>query len=180
MELPVYENERPAGELRSFPQGPYTVFEARLPPATGLTRLWLADGAGGAAPLGLLEPRGEGRFLLRRLSRLELRALPPRPAFALALPADASPPAPVIANQSADWCGNPHPPSRKEQTDCRVGLRPPRNDMGEESVAWRRLPDGTLLDPARRLLALPWAGGPLPPPARKISLAGREYWLFRY
>ncbi len=31
MELPIYENSAPVGTLRIFPQGLYTVFEARLP-----------------------------------------------------------------------------------------------------------------------------------------------------
>ena len=37
----------------------------------------------------------------------------------------------VIANQSADWCGDPlHLREMFEiQGDCHVGLRPPRNDV---------------------------------------------------
>ena len=31
MELPIYENAAPVGTLQIFPQGLYTVFEARLP-----------------------------------------------------------------------------------------------------------------------------------------------------
>ena len=31
MELTIYENSAPVGTLRIFPQGLYTVFEARLP-----------------------------------------------------------------------------------------------------------------------------------------------------
>ncbi len=31
MELPIYENSAPVGTLQIFPQGLYTVFEARLP-----------------------------------------------------------------------------------------------------------------------------------------------------
>ena len=137
MELPIYENSAPVGTLQIFPQGLYTVFEARLPakpplPKGGcpsantgaggstlppdeaqyspqatarvapavpdashsespLTRLWLADESGAAAPLGLLEPRKEERVLRRRLTRLELRRLPARPTQALALPDGAWP-----------------------------------------------------------------------------------------
>ena len=151
MELTIYENSAPVGTLRIFPQGLYTVFEAHLPakpplPKGGcpsahtgaegvpqtegvapLTRLWLADESGAAAPLGLMEPRGEERVLRRRFTRLELRRLPARPARALALPDGERPPAPAApatpnfpsspvptslrTSDRRAWCGNPHPSS---------------------------------------------------------------------
>ena len=46
--------------------------------------------------------------------------------------------------------------------------------------SWRHLSDGSLIDPKRRLLALPWAGEKLPPGACKIVYHGMEYWVFRY
>ena len=94
MELPVYENQVPVGTLRICPQGLYTLFETRLPPGPGLSRLWLL-GAGRRWSLGLLEPREEGRFLRRRLTRLQLASLPPRIDTVLVLPSDA--PAPKAA-----------------------------------------------------------------------------------
>lgn len=177
MELPILENGVPAGVLRLRPQGLYTRFEARLPPAPGLTRLWLL-GAGGRACLGVMEPRREGRFLLRRLTRLELSRLPCRPERVLALPAEAAPPAPRARHGEAGsqtGRGDPLPPS-KENTDRPVAPLPAVT-AGQPS--WTRLADGSLFDPARRLLALPCAPGAAPERGRKILPDGREYWLFR-
>lgn len=153
MELPVFENQSPLGTLRVSRQGLYIRFETLLPPGEPgtLHRLWLAGGER-AAPLGLLQPTGEGRRLCRRLSRLDCRALPPSPRRALVLPARA--PAPPLSEERAE----PLPPA--------AGPR------------WLRLSDGSLADPARGLLALPWDGGEPPPPARKISVAGRDYLVF--
>ena len=163
MELPIYENDRPAGSLQVSRQGLYTIFRARLPkPAVPeLTRLWLRGADGTAVPLGLLEPGEDGRRLCRRLSRLDLRRLPPAPVCALALPADARP-APGSGPQTA-----PPPSAEKASPEA------------ENASPWRRCPDGSLFDPARRLLALPWGGGTLPAGVRKISLGGREYLVFR-
>ncbi len=162
MELPVYENQVPVGTLRIRTQGLYTLFETRLPPGPGLSRLWLL-GAGRRWSLGLLEPREEGRFLRRRLTRLQLMSLPPRIDTVL-VTANAEAPPPEAAA--------PRPPLPK-------GGCPEGAGGFSSSPAWTRLPDGSLLDPARRLLALPCAPGAAPENVRKITLDGREYWLFR-
>ena len=199
MELPVYENQVPVGTLRIRTQGLYTLFETRLPPGPGLSRLWLL-GAGRRWSLGLLEPREEGRFLRRRLTRLQLMSLPPRIDTVL-VTANAEAPPPNASTRHCEPVTDVtgvaiRAPSSAKKTDCHVGLCPPRNDRGEKSGAapsasnsafripnsefsWTRLPDGSLLDPARRLLALPCAPGAAPENVRKITLDGREYWLFR-
>ncbi len=191
MDLPVYENETPVGTLRVARQGLYTVFTAELPSAAldaALTRLWLLDASGAAAPLGLLEPTGEGRRLRRRLSRLELQRLPPEPRTALILPADGKPrrgglwPPAVpkdipegIERESGRPQLAPTGSAAPASTSSRSASRVPHS-----ASPWRRLSDGSLVDPAGRLLALPWAGGEPPAPARTLSVDGREYMVFRY
>ena len=75
MEIPVYAQGRPLGRLNVRREGLYTVLETRLPPAEGLTRLYLCGG-GARVCLGVMEPRAEGLVFRRRYSRAGLRALP--------------------------------------------------------------------------------------------------------
>lgn len=196
MEIPIYENDTQIGTLKVSSQGLYTVFAAKLPlllpagtdkvdrsgrriaaPAAagerndagrGLTRLWLVGRDGDCADLGLLQPGKEGRTLCRRFSRMECRRLPAKPMKSLALPSGEKPKLPGRREN-----GRQKNAPTGEKTDSE--LRIPNSEY-----SWRRLPDGSLIDPGRRLLALPWAGGKLPPGVRKILVKGREYWAFRY
>ena len=68
VEYAIVEKGREIGRLRTRQDGLYTVFEARLPPRAGLTRLYLC-GNGESRLLGVMEPRADGCFLCRRLSR---------------------------------------------------------------------------------------------------------------
>ena len=165
--------------LRVSQEGLYTLFAARLPHAagadapgrpshTGLSRLWLVNKNGKAASLGVLEPCMSGRVLSRRLTRLECRRLPSAPERALILPDGEKPALPGKQEE-----GQPGKAPRGEKMNAE--RRIPHSEL-----AWRRLSDGSLIDSERRLLALPWAGGKLLPPARKIMVDGREYWAFRY
>ena len=213
MELQILEGGSLAGTLSVSVQGLYMLFEARVAgEGTGLSRLWLRGEGGGAASLGLLEPRAGGRFLRRRLSRLERQKLPLRPWTVLVLPAEepalASPSLSLRTSDRRAWRGDLQSLPGDEENglprqcahclamtgsaaSASVGApNPGANTAGlppnsefrtpHSEFSWLRLSDGSLRDPARRLLALPWAGGELPAAARKISVDGRDYLVFRY
>ena len=73
MEYPIVEKGMEIGRLRARQEGLYTVFEARLPLRTELTRLYLC-GKGESRLLGVMEPGSGGCVLCRRLSRRQLPA----------------------------------------------------------------------------------------------------------
>ena len=169
MEIPVMENGERAGTLRVSAQGLYTLFEARLPPTAALSRLWLLGKNGNAVSLGLLAPGPSGRVFSRRLSRLECSRLPAAPVRALVLPSGEKPRPSGKAEE-----GRPQS-SPREDRKTNAGPR-----VSKAESAWRNLPDGSMIDRNRRLLALPWAGEKLPCGVRKILRNGKEYWVFRY
>ena len=192
MGIPIYENDERVGTLQVSVQGLYTVFLAQLPPkraveasishpqdgngenrngrliaaptekpgdcAQSLSRLWILGRNGCAQDLGLFRPGKERRTFFRKLSRLECSRLPSAPVKALILPNGEKPAIPP-----------------KEEELQKSELRIPHSEF-----SWRRLPDGSLIDPKRRLLALPWAGEKLPRGTRRIRKNGMEYWVFRY
>ncbi len=82
MEYPIIEKGREVARLRISSHGLYTLFEAKLPPGTGLYRLWLI-GEDSNFCLGLLEPKNSGRYLSRSLSREALAKLPKQIKYAL-------------------------------------------------------------------------------------------------
>lgn len=169
-----------------------------------LTRLWLLGGEQ-AVSLGLLEPRGGERRFRRSLTRLELQKLPPQPWTALMLPDGESPteqslprtrgrcPAAPIRDRrhtGADEVSFGMEREGEDEPRCARGPHQsppataspcagkPNTPTAASPSPWRRLADGSLYDPERRLLALPWAGGEPPAPARKIWVNGRDYLLF--
>ena len=196
MEIPVYEKGGQVGTLQIVSQGLYTTFQTRLPAGGSagadlsgrqtaappgnreaepsadhaLTRLWLIGKCGAAAALGLLRQEADGRSFCRKLSRTECGRLPKHPVMALVLPNGEKPGKPAGSGRN----GAPRTPSHTEET------RVPESGMANSDACWRPLSDGSLVDPGRRLLALPWGGGAVEPPARKISLGERDYLLFRY
>ncbi len=203
MDIPVYENDEQVGTMRVSVQGLYTVFLAELPPmqpvgaavsrppdemgmnrsgrliaapaerpgnaVRSLSRLWILGRNGSARELGLLRPEKERRTFCRKLSRLECSRLPPAPLRALILPNGEKPKPSGKAEERQPQA------SAAEDRKTAAGSRAPHSGS-----AWRLLPDGSLLDPVRRLLALPWAGERLPGRARKILRNGKEYWVFHY
>ena len=203
MEIPIFENDEQVGTLRVSVQGLYTVFLAELPPmqpagaaissppdeigmnrsgrliaapterpgncVRSLSRLWILGRNGSAQELGLLRPGKERRTFCQKFSRLECRRLPSAPDRALVLPNGE----------------RPMLPAKQEERQTRVspaedGKTNPERRSSHSEFAWRLLPDGSLIDPKRRLLALPWAGKRLPELARKIKVKGEEYLVFRY
>ena len=134
-----------------------------------LTRLWLVGKCGAAAPLGLMRQEEDGRSFCRKLSRRECQGLPKNPVRVLVLPNGKKPGDPAGSGNGSSR--TPTPTENTENSQLQI--------PNSESV-WLPLSDGSLIDPARRLLALPWRGGAVAAPARKISLGEREYLLFRY
>ncbi len=203
MDIPVYENDEQVGTLRVSVQGLYTVFLAELPPmqpvgaavsrppdemgmnrsgrliaapaerpgnaVRSLSRLWILGRNGSAQELGLLRPEKERRTFCRKLSRLECSRLPAAPVRALVLPSGEKP---RLSGKAEE--GRPQS-SPREDRKTNAGPR-----VSKAESAWRILPDGSLIDPKGRLLALPWAGEKLPFGVRKILRNGKEYWVFRY
>ena len=179
MEIPIFEEGEKVGTLQTTRAGLYTLFAACLPPAVGaaahggpsdtvLTRLWLLNGKGNAASLGLFAPGPAGRVLSRKLTRLECSRLPAAPVKALVLPNGERPKPPGKGEEGRQKAA---PTGEKTNSERRI----PNSEF-----AWRLLSDGSLVEPKRRLLALPWAGERLPDPGRKIMVRGKEYLLFRY
>ncbi len=174
MDIPILIDGEKAGELRIGREGLYTLFEARLPPAEGLTRLWVAGG-GESACLGLMEPRPEGRCLRRRYSGLELKKLPARIEYACtAKPAPpAAPPAPGAeeAESPAPEEGDTGPPEAERAE------APPE----EAGLLWFSRPDGSLcaFDGVHTLLALPARLRRVPAGVRLLRIGEREYLVFR-
>ena len=180
--LPVFEDDEAIGTLEISREGLYTRFSAALPPGRGpgLTRLWILGRDGDAAPLALLEPVPGGRRLSRRLSRLELGRLPAAPVRAQARDAEGE--CSAFSFQSSEETDG-HTSDVGHwfaMTGLGDGDAGGDRGAGDGGSSWLRCADGSLVDPRRRLLALPWGGGQVPAPARKISLAGREYLVFRY
>ena len=87
---PIIYQGHPAGELRSEPDGLYTVFTARCAPVSDALRLFVY-GEGGSAYLGLMLPEEGALFLRKRMTRLQLASFPDPIRYAAE--AEAQPPA---------------------------------------------------------------------------------------
>ena len=134
-----------------------------------LSRLWLVGKCGAAVPLGLLRQEREGRSFCRKLSRIECGRLPKNPVRALVLPNGKKPGDPAGSGNGSSR--TPTPTEEAPNSELQI----PNSES-----SWSLRSDGSLIDPGKRLLALPWGGGTVELPARKISLGKREYLLFRY
>lgn len=186
MLLPIYESGEVAGQLQIRREGLYTVFEARLPPSPELTRLWVAGGPE-RAYLGVMEPKGEGRVLRRRLSGAELRSFPMRLEYACTKEPPPPPPPkpdpdPEPERRDPEPEPAPAPPEEEpepEEERHDPPSRPPPPAGG--SLQWQSRPDGSLVafDGRDTLLALPARLRHRPPGLRLAVIGGREYLVFR-
>ena len=179
MPITVYINQQPAGTLTVSQDGLYTVFEAEAPGAGGLVRLW-AHGEGKSACLGVMEPRDNGLYLRRRLSRRELTAFPGEIAFVSDRERDGGEQTEAPQNQKPEKTSADEGRQGKRETDhkaCPWPAEPP-----EEGLLWYRRPDGSLVsfDGVSSLLAIP---AELRAPGGRMTqreIEGKKYLVFRY
>lgn len=80
--IPLRLDGEVRGEVRIYPEGLRTVFEASCPPVGRLVRLWLHGDGGARACLGVMAPRGGRLYLRRAFTRRELQAFPRPPRYA--------------------------------------------------------------------------------------------------
>ena len=186
----IYEHGRPAGTLTARREGLYTVWEARLPPAPGLSRLYIRGEGGDWVCLGLLEPRKEGRVFSRRMSRAELAKLP-RPIVSAstsdetrfpALPPDAGAPAkaPDTLLPSSSPRKNPDGLSRGPHSPPSGEGRPPAPLLEGGAPEGRgEFPSPRVLSlEGKRYLALPADLRRAPAGLRLRRVEGQDYLLF--
>lgn len=152
-EYKITEGERCVGTLTLRRDGLYTLVEAAAEPRGELTRLYIA-GAGKSACLGLMKPEGGLVKLRRRLTRLELQALPERIETV-----STCPPEELVK-----------PPATKKSQKAAL-----------ENV-WRQMPDGSLVMTAaeEKYIALPAKLRRTVPGVRLYVINGQEYLIFRY
>lgn len=152
-EYKITEGERSVGTLTLRRDGLYTLVEAAAEPRGELTRLYIT-GAGKSACLGLMKPEGGLVKLRRRLTRLELQALPERIETVSTCPQEE-----LVK-----------PPATKKAQKASL-----------ENV-WLQMPDGSLVMTAaeEKYIALPAKLRRVPPGVRLYVINGQEYLIFRY
>lgn len=150
-EYNITDGERIVGRLCLRRDGLYTLLEARAEAGGDITRLYVCGG-GSCTCLGVMLPEGGRVTLRRRLSKLELRALPqPIEGVSIRPPEEKAPPSPAPAAEAA-------------------------------VAEWRPMPDGSLvrLESDGRYIALPAKLRRTVPGIRLTIINGREYLVFRY
>ena len=171
MTIPILADGEKRGTLTVFPEGPYTVFEARCAPLGGLRRLYVFGG-GKRACLGVLAPEGGELTLRRKLSRAAMKDFP-EPIESAAPEENAPDEAP--REKSA-------PPVEKHNAaahEKRMQTQEEHNAAAYEK--WTERPGGSLLGTERgtTLLALPCALRRAPPGADLREIGGKRYLVFR-
>lgn len=190
-EYPIVLGGETRGEVRVYPEGLMTVFEATAEDPGAMLRLSVYGG-GAEGYLGVMAPCGEGRVSLRRrLSRAALSGFPEdielaAPAGGLpAPPLPAEPEAAPASEAGASQAGEALPAAAEEAPSAaepspEPDAQPP--PAGEGDTLWFTTPDGALttFDGQRSLVALPadelrlprWAAG-----AERV-INGRKYIVF--
>lgn len=190
-EYPIVLGGETRGEVRVFPEGLMTVFEAAAEDPGYMLRLSVYGG-GAEGYLGVMAPDGEGRVSLRRrLSRAALAGFPDpvefaAPAGGLPVP-PPMPEEPDAPEESAPAEDEPAPepdPSDGAEDGPAASPSPEAQPppVTEEDTLWFTTPDGALttFDGRRSLVALPagdvrlpdWAAG-----AERV-INGRKYVVF--
>ena len=183
MDYPLLLGGEKAGTLRIEQQGLYTCMEVSAGAREGLLRIWV-QGGGREAYLGILQPRQEGLYLRRRLSRRELadfprvieqasdRQLPPREEVNITQ--ETSEPAPEAPGPAPTPKEEPQPQPEPEPE--------PASTMEPPMLIWQERRDGSLVteEGGHRLLALPASLRHVPQGADLRRIGGREYLVFRY
>ena len=183
MDYPLLLGGEKAGTLRIEQQGLYTCMEVTAAAREGLLRIWV-QGGGREAYLGILQPRQEGLYLRRRLSRRELadfpqvieqasdRQLPPWEEVNITQePSEPAPEAPDPA------------PTPEEESQPQPEPEPePASTVEPPILIWQERRDGSLVakEGSHTLLALPASLRHVPPGADLRRIGGREYLVFRY
>ena len=194
MEHPIIIDGNAAGSLTVTEDGLFTVFEATLPECGELLRLSVYGG-GREGYLGVMQPWSGGLYLLRRLSRSELRRIPE--VIEYAAPAGLCTPA--EGGRAAE--GNTDGASAKAEAESVHLSDEPRADSaggeaeaaaehdapaaensGEDGLLWFSRPDGTLtaFDGRGSIVAIPAELRRDAPGAVIKKINGRIYMLFRY
>ena len=160
MEYPIIEKGREVGRLKISSHGLYTLFEAKLPPKSGLYRLWLI-GEDANFCLGLLEPRNSGRYLSRSLSREALARLPRQIKYAL--------------------CTESRAVFRLRKPQSSESVQPVNIQTQTLSLNWKAIDRGcyTAADSLSRLIAIPTTIKQ-DERLRIVTIKGCPYMVFRY
>lgn len=183
MEYPIMLGGGEAGRLSVSAEGLFTVYEAMIPGRQELLRLSVYGG-GMEGYLGVMQPRGGGLYLRRRMSRAQAKAMPPRPEYAAPsglgggeaeAKADKTPTAPEDGGTAANG-------STRTPEDAGIASAPEPIGDADGGQQWHMRADGSLtaFDARGCIIALPAelrreARGAV---IRRIN--GQSYMLFRY
>lgn len=167
MEYPLYIKGERRGTLRLTQEGLFTVFELWCERAEDLLRVSVY-GEGREGYLGLMEPKGQGAYLRRALSRSAMRGFPAGIEYA----AEAG-----LGSQAETSSKEKEAPTEKKNDEAL-----PDACSGDDELIWYARTDGTLctFDGESSIIAIPSEMRQGASGAVLRQIGGREYILFRY